>query len=158
MSWASAVAEIPARSDAAAAPAAMVRMTVMLPCPLVWLPVDLGRRLRNSRDDFVTAGKSLSRRRKKRPMPDARRQTPDARRQTPDANTDGLFALRASAFRLSTFDFRLAFQLGEPGLQLLELRAGAGEYFALHVVLLARHEIEAPERRLHQRAQVLLEI
>jgi hypothetical protein len=60
---------------------------------------------------------------------------------------------RPPEFTISRF-----LELGEPGLELLELGARAREHLALHVEFLARHQVEAAERRGEQRAQVFLEV
>jgi len=53
---------------------------------------------------------------------------------------------------------QLPFEFGHLRLELREFFARAREHFALHVVLLPRHEVETAEEAREQRTQVLLEI
>jgi hypothetical protein len=50
------------------------------------------------------------------------------------------------------------FELGDASLQRVELLARALQHLRLHVVLLARHEVEARERAREHAAKVLFEV
>ena len=50
------------------------------------------------------------------------------------------------------------FELGEAGFEGFQLRARAGEHFALHLELLAADEIEAGEEAVQERPGVLLQL